>query len=62
MVKSKKVADDKLRNFVFVAIILVWLLAMLMDIFSDRYEVPVEVTGMVGLVVGWFTADRMKKK
>lgn len=62
MVKPKKVTDDKLRNFVFVCIITIWLIAMLMDIFSDKYEVPVEVTGMVGLVVGWFTADRMKKK
>lgn len=53
------VPDSKVQGFIFVAIVVTWVIAMIVDVATD-YEVPAPVTGLVTSIVGFYTVRQWK--
>ncbi len=58
---TSKYKKNPLKNAAFAIVIIIWAIAMLVDIFGDLYSVSLELYGLVALVIGYFAGSRLKK-
>ena len=54
--------DDKLKRLVFTAVVAVWRIAFLVDVFDNTFEVPTVVHTLVAGIIGYFASSRLREK
>ena len=52
--RSLGMTEDASKNFLLVTVTLLWAIAMVVDIISPSYDVPIAVHGILGAIVGFF--------
>lgn len=52
----------KVQNYILALIVTIWAIAVLADIVSTSFNVPAEMTAVVGGIIAYFTAGRYTKK
>lgn len=60
--KIRVMQDSAIKNFLIVAVTVVWVLSVFVSWLSPQYKVPVEVHGMFGIIVGFFFYPGKDKK
>ena len=58
---EKQNKKNYLRTYIFFLVVTVWAVAALFSIFDEAYNLPGQITTLVGTIIGWFIYDRTKR-
>jgi len=51
---SLNMGENTARNFLIISITSIWVISMIVDVFSATYEVPIAVHTLLGGIVGFY--------